>query len=134
MLGQRLPAAPALPRPPRRVAVPVAGFALGLLTGFLGVGGGFLVVPALVLLGSLPMHTAVGTSLFVIALSSAAGLAVHVHLGRLPPGLTAAFAVASLLGALAGVRLSASIDAVDLRRAFAVFVLLVGLALLATNV
>jgi len=120
-------------RPPRRVAVPAVGFAVGLLTGFLGVGGGFLVVPALALLAALPMHTAVGTSLLVIALSSAAGLAGHVHLGRLPLGLTAAFTVASVLGALAGVRVAGTLDAVHLRRSFAVFVVLVGLALLAAN-
>ncbi|WP_156303167.1 sulfite exporter TauE/SafE family protein, partial [Thermus aquaticus] len=49
------------------------GTAVGALTGFVGVGGGFLIVPALVLLGGLPMHLAVGTSLLIIALKSFAG-------------------------------------------------------------
>jgi hypothetical protein len=117
----------------RPVAVPIAGLAVGLLTGFLGVGGGFLVVPALTLLAGLPIRAAVGTSLLVIALNSAAGLAGHVRLGQLPPGLTAAFTVASAVGALLGVRLSLTLDAVQLRRSFAAFVALVGIALLLAN-
>ena len=53
---------------------------MGALTGFVGVGGGFLIVPALVLLGGLPMHLAVGTSLLIIALKSFAGFYKHLHL------------------------------------------------------
>jgi len=119
--------------PARHAAIVVAGVLTGLLTGFLGVGGGFLVVPALTLLGGLPIHRAVGTSLLVIALTSAAGFAGHVGRG-LPAGLTATFATASLLGALVGVRVAAATDPRRLRRSFAGLVLAVGLALLAVNV
>jgi hypothetical protein len=118
---------------PHPVAVPAAGFGVGLLTGFLGVGGGFLIVPALTLLAGLAMHAAVGTSLLVIAANSAAGLLAHLHEGEMPLGLTAAFTAAAAVGALAGVRLAASLDPARLRRAFAVFVVLVGLVLLAKN-
>jgi hypothetical protein len=121
-------------RRPHRVAVPSAGLGVGLLTGFLGVGGGFLVVPALTLLAGLPIHAAVGTSLLVIAANSAAGILGHLGQGEMPLGLTAAFTAAAALGALAGVRLASGLDPARLRRAFAVFVILVGLFLLARNV
>ena len=58
-----------------------AGLAVGVLTGFFGVGGGFLIVPALVLVLGLPMRAAVGTSLLVIAINSAAALLGHLHGG-----------------------------------------------------
>ncbi len=118
---------------PHPGAVPAAGFGVGLLTGFLGVGGGFLIVPALTLLGGLPIHRAVGTSLLVIALNSAGGIAGHLRQGEMPAGPTAAFTAAAALGALAGVRLAGGLDPARLRRAFAAFVILVGLFLLAKN-
>jgi len=121
------------PAKPHPVAVPAAGFGVGLLTGFLGVGGGFLIVPALTVLASLPIHRAIGTSLLVIAANSAAGVAGHLRQGEMPLGLTAAFTVAAALGALAGVRMASSLEPARLRRAFAVFVVLVGLFLLAKN-
>jgi len=115
------------------VAVPAAGFGVGLLTGFLGVGGGFLIVPALTLLARLPIHRAIGTSLLVIAANSAAGLLGHLGRGAMPLALTAAFTAVAALGALAGVGMASSLDPARLRRAFAVFVILVGLFLLARN-
>jgi uncharacterized protein len=118
---------------PHPAAVPAAGFGVGLLTGFLGVGGGFLIVPALTLLAGLPIHTAVGTSLLVIAANSAAGLAGHLGRGEIPLGLTAAFTAAAAAGALAGRRVASGLDPLRLRRAFAAFVVLVGLFLLARN-
>ena len=133
MLRGRRPAPEPSPRPRHRLALAGAGLGVGLLTGFLGVGGGFLIVPALTLLGGLPIHTAVGTSLVVIALNCATGLAGHLRQGAMPFALTAAFIAASSLGALFGVRLSASFEPIRLRRAFAVFVVLIGLALMAGN-
>jgi uncharacterized membrane protein YfcA len=118
---------------PRPAAVLAAGLGVGFLTGFLGIGGGFLIVPALSLLAGLSIHRAVGTSLPVIALSAAAGLAAHLRQGGLPLGLTAPFTAASALGALAGVRTGASLDPRRLRRAFAVAVIVVGLFLLFRN-
>jgi uncharacterized membrane protein YfcA len=117
----------------RRPLVAAVGFGVGLLTGFLGVGGGFLIVPALTLLTGLPIHVAVGTSLLVIALNSAAGVAGHLRQGEMPLGLTAAFTTAATLGALLGVRIAGALDPRRLRRAFAAFVILVGLALVAKN-
>ena len=120
-------------RRPPKLAVPLAGLAVGLLTGFLGVGGGFLIVPALTLLAGLELPVAVGTSLLVITANSAAGLVSHLRQGEMPVGLTAAFTLSAVVGALAGVRLSSRLDAAGLRRGFALFVIAVGLALLAKN-
>jgi len=131
--GRRSPGAAGTGRTRHLAAVLGTGIGVGLLTGFLGVGGGFLIVPALTLLTGLPIHTAIGTSLLVIAFNAAAGLAGHLRQGSMPVGLTAAFTTASVLGALLGVRLSGRFEPVRLRRAFAVFVILIGLALLAAN-
>jgi uncharacterized protein len=132
MLRGRAATAHGAPRP-HPVAVPAAGFGVGLLTGFLGVGGGFLVVPALTLLAGLAIHRAIGTSLLVIAANSAAGVLGHLRQGGMPLGLTAAFTAAAALGALAGVRAASGLEPARLRRAFAAFVILVGLFLLARN-
>jgi len=130
--GRRAAAGIDLPRP-RRLALGGAGLAVGFLTGFLGVGGGFLIVPALILLAKLPIRTAIGTSLLVIAMNSAAGLAGHLRHGTMPLGLTAAFAASAMVGGVLGVRFSNEIAPLQLRRAFAVFVLLIGLSLLVAN-
>lgn len=132
MLRGRGSARPDAPRP-RPVAVPAAGFGVGLLTGFLGVGGGFLIVPALTLLVGLPIQRAIGTSLLVIAANSAAGVASHLTRGEVPLGLAAAFTAAATLGAVVGVRLASGLPPARLRRAFAAFVVLLGLFLLAKN-
>jgi uncharacterized membrane protein YfcA len=116
-----------------RAAVPLAGLAVGTLTGFLGVGGGFLVVPALVLLARLEMNVAVVTSLLVIAVNAAAGFLGHVQREPPPLALTASFTSVAIAGALAGSRLAGRVAAARLRRAFAVLVILVGLGLVARN-
>jgi len=132
MLRRPALAASAGARPASVSAIAAAGIGVGLLTGFLGVGGGFLIVPALVLLVGLPMHEAVGTSLLLIAANSAAGLLGHLGAG-FPLGLTAAFTAMASAGAMAGTRLAGRIAAERLRRGFGLFVLVVGLALAFRN-
>ena len=100
-----------------------AGLGVGVLTGFLGVGGGFLVVPAMILFARLPMATAIGTSLAVIAANSAAGLAGHLRHGGFNGLLALAFLGAALLGMAGGVRLGGRLPATTLRRVFGWFVL-----------
>jgi len=85
------------------------GLAVGAATGFVGAGGGFVVVPALVLVAGLPMQAAVGTSLLVIAMQSGAGLAGHLSDTRLPWGLTLAVTASAVVGSLAGSRLTGRI-------------------------
>lgn len=113
---------------PRNWAVIIAaGAVVGILTGFLGVGGGFLIVPALVMLVKIPIREAVGTSLLVIAMNSFAGF-----LGKLSGNLEldyvmlAIFVVAGIGGTFAGARLVQQIRPARLQQSFAVFVIALG--------
>lgn len=110
----------------RAVKIVAAATAVGLLTGFFGVGGGFVIVPALVLALGFDMPVAVGTSLLVIAINSAAALGVrlgsHVHLDWTMLG---AFTLAALAGTLAGNRVASRVDAARLTSAFTVLLVAV---------
>jgi uncharacterized protein len=98
----------------------LAGLIVGLLTGFFGVGGGFLIVPTLAIALTLSMPLAVGTSLIIIAATSLMGLAVHLLAGRgLDIGVTAVLTGACVAGALAGVRLAGCVPQRQLGQAFA---------------
>ncbi len=99
------------------------GLVVGLVTGLVGAGGGFLVVPALALLGGLPMPVAVGTSLVVIAMKSFAGLAGYLSSVQIDWALAGAVTAAALVGALIGARLTAVVDPDALRKGFGWFVL-----------
>lgn len=110
------------------------GVVVGFVTGVVGAGGGFLVVPALVLLGGLPMHAAVGTSLVVIAMKSTAGFAGYVAGTAIDWPLAVGVVAAASLGAVAAGRLSHHIDADRLRDGFGWFVLAVGQVVLVTEV
>jgi hypothetical protein len=111
---------------PRALKVLVTATAVGLLTGFLGVGGGFLVVPALVLALALPMEYAAGTSLVVITITSAAALATRAGSGVAPDWwLVAALTVAAVVGSVAGARLAARSDTRRLSAAFTALVVAV---------
>ncbi len=102
------------------------GLVVGAVTGVVGAGGGFLVVPALVVLGGLPMHVAVGSSLVVIAMKSAAGFAGYASGVTLDWRLAIGVTVAAALGTIVGGRLANRLDASSLRRGFGWFVLGVG--------
>ncbi|MEU2896428.1 sulfite exporter TauE/SafE family protein [Streptomyces sp. NPDC088106] len=102
------------------------GAAVGLATGLVGAGGGFLVVPALALLGGLPMPVAIGTSLLVIAMKSAAGFAGYLSSVQIDWTLTLAVTGFAVVGSLAGARLAGRVPAHVLSRLFAWFVLAMG--------
>jgi len=108
--------------------VVVCGVAVGFLTGFLGVGGGFLVVPALVIALRMPMTLAVGTSLLIIAMNSASSLVSRLGVAHPDWRVVAPFAVAAVAGALIGKRVGERLSAATLTTSFAVLLLLVGLA------
>jgi uncharacterized membrane protein YfcA len=99
-----------------------AGIVVGFLTGLFGVGGGFLIIPALVLLLSLPMATAVATSLVIIVLNSAAGFVAHLGDTTIDVGIAAAFTIAAIAGSLTAGRLASRLPAARLRRWFAYLV------------
>lgn len=111
----------------------LAGLIVGVLTGFFGVGGGFLIVPALTLLLGLSMREAVGTSLIVIAINSAAGLTAHLRYGHLDIALTLLFALGGAAGAITGALLAGRLPEQTLQRAFAVFVAFLGIWLIVNN-
>ena len=107
-------------RLPRDLA---AGVAIGFVTGFFGVGGGFLIVPTLAIALAFTMRTAVGTSLAIITATSLLALLVHLAAGRsLDAGVTLAMATACVAGALLGVRLATRVPQRILGRGFAVLV------------
>ncbi len=99
------------------------GFAVGTVSGLVGAGGGFLIVPALNLFGGLAMPEAIATSLFVIALQSFAGLGGHVAHTSLDWPLLALVTGAAVVGSLGGVRMARHLSPATLRRSFAWFVL-----------
>lgn len=99
------------------------GLVVGLATGLVGAGGGFLVVPALVLLGGLPMSVAVGTSLLVIAMKSFAGLAGYLTTVQLDWPLVLGVTASAVVGSFVGARLAGVVPEQALRKGFGVFVL-----------
>ena len=114
----------------------LAGAIVGVLTGFLGVGGGFLIVPALMFFGGLHIKEAVGTSLVVISINCAAGLIGHLRYGyeRFDWSIALAVTACAIAGALVGTRMAGKIDPKKLRRLFAWFVLAVAVFIAARNV
>jgi uncharacterized membrane protein YfcA len=109
------------------------GGAVGVLTGLVGVGGGFLIVPALVLLARVPMKEAVGTSLLVIAMNSLAGFAGYLGEVSFQWRLMALFAVLAVAGSLAGTYLVRFVPHGALKRSFAVFLIIMAAFILYEN-
>ncbi|MEE9391736.1 MAG: sulfite exporter TauE/SafE family protein [Planctomycetota bacterium] len=134
----RRPATPATRlRSPLKIAA--EGLIVGVVTGFVGVGGGFLIVPALVLLGGLSMHRAIGTSLFIIAMKSFAGFYKYVdvldELGlSLDWRILGIFAAVGTVGSFVGKILASYLPQEQLRRGFAAFLVLIGAFVVYQNV
>jgi hypothetical protein len=119
------------PRPP--ILLALIGAAVGVLTGLIGVGGGFLYVPALALLGGLEMRRAVGTSLGLIVLSCAAALLGY--LGRMPIDwqVVLIFGLLAFVGVRIGTALVPKVSQGTLRKAFAGLLLVIGIVVLITG-
>lgn len=117
------------------LATALQGLGVGALTGVVGVGGGFLIIPALVLLGRLPMQYAVGTSLAIISLNSLIGFAKHASQSHeaLHWPLMGLFAGIGIAGSYVGSRLNSRANNQQLRKGFAVFLVCMGLYILAVN-
>jgi len=96
----------------------LAGLVIGVVTGFLGVGGGFLIVPALLRFAKMPMHQAIGTSLVIITANSAAGFIAHFSEIRNTGLLALSFTVAAALGMIAGLGLGRRMPQGGLKTAF----------------
>ncbi|MET0996562.1 MAG: sulfite exporter TauE/SafE family protein [Mycobacterium sp.] len=113
------------------VRMAVLGVGVGTVSGLVGAGGGFLLVPALALLAGLPMPAAVGTSLVVIAMQSFAGLAGHLASDQIDWRMATMVTAAAVVGALIGGRLTGMVDPNALRKLFGWFVLLMASVILA---
>ncbi len=132
--GRRDVGAVDAPRSLPSFKIVLEGLVVGLVTGLVGAGGGFLVVPALALLGGLPMPVAVGTSLVVIAMKSFAGLAGYLSSVHIDWPLAVAVTAAALVGGLIGARLTAMVNPDALRKAFGWFVLAMSSVILSQEV
>ena len=113
----------------------IEGLLVGVLTGLVGVGGGFLIVPALVLLGGLSMRLAVGTSLLIIAAKSAAGFFKYTDVlaetgQHVDWQLIGLFAAIGIAGSFVGNALSQRVPQGQLKRGFAVFLVVMGVFIL----
>jgi len=124
------PAAPRIDTRPLPF-ITLIGALVGVLTGFVGVGGGFLYVPALALLGGLAMKEAIGTSLVLILLGCSAGLVRYLGRHDLDWRAIALFTGIAFLGVAAGSRLVPYVSQQALKRGFAVFLLVMGALVLA---
>ena len=114
------------------------GLVVGIITGFVGVGGGFLIVPALVLLGGLAIHSAVATSLVIIALKSYSGLYKYIdvldaeNLSLDWPTLMLVTAL-GIIGSYAGARIAGRMPQEKLKKGFGYFLILMGIYILARS-
>lgn len=104
------------------------GFSIGLITGFLGAGGGFLIIPALLFFAKLPMKQAVGTSLFIIFINASIGFTGDILNGiKINYQLLFTISGIAIVGMLLGISLSKKIDGAKLKPFFGWFVLLMGI-------
>lgn len=110
------------------------GLGVGMLTGLVGVGGGFLIVPALVLLSGIPMKQAVGTSLAIVAAKSYAGFAGYFGAVQIDYALMATFTSIAIGGSFIGTRIAHRISNVVLKQSFAIFLVIVATYILFKSV
>ncbi len=112
----------------------IEGLVVGLLTGIVGAGGGFLIIPALVLFAGLPMKKAVATSLLIIAIKSLIGFIGDVENLHMDWTFLGVFSLIAILGIFIGVWLNKFIDGKKLRKGFGWFVLLMGIYIIIREV
>ena len=114
--------------------VAAVGTAVGFLTGLFGVGGGFVIVPALTLVLGFTMPEAIGTSLLVIALNAATALTVRLGTSGIDWSVALPFTIAALGGVVAGSRVAGRVDARTLVRWFAASLVVLALVMISTHV
>jgi uncharacterized membrane protein YfcA len=119
---------------PHMAQMAMHGIGVGVLTGFVGVGGGFLIVPALVLLSRIPMKTAVGTSLAIVAVKSYAGFAGYMGAVPIDWALMGGFTAVTVVASFVGTRIAHRFSQDALKRGFAVFRLFVASYILLKSV
>ncbi|MDQ4034882.1 MAG: sulfite exporter TauE/SafE family protein [Chloroflexota bacterium] len=118
---------------PEIVALLAIGLTAGLLAGLLGIGGGLIMVPAMVLITAFDQHVAQGTSLLVIIPAAAFGSFTHYRRGRLALRDAGALAAGGVLGAVLGSMTALALDEEILQRLFAILILVVAARMLLTR-
>ena len=119
---------------PCSAALAAIGLIVGFLSGFFGVGGGFLIVPALLLVTQMSIHRAVATSLLVITLIGISGVGAAIFTGReLPWAITGLFVLGGIVGMFMGRRLAARLAGPVLQQVFAIGIVLMGSAMLVAH-
>lgn len=122
------------PAPLQPIRIAIDGLLVGIATGVVGAGGGFMIVPALVLLAGLPMTAAVGTSLLVISMKSIAGLSGYLVTVQIDWPLVLGFSAIAIAGAQVGYWLSSRIPENSLRKCFGWFVMAMGVFIIVQEV
>ncbi len=118
----------------KRLVFIFSGLLVGVITGLVGAGGGFLIIPILFLIGRLPMSKAVGTSLMIISMNSIVGFVSNFHHNlNIDWIFLISFSVFTVLGILIGTYLSKYIDGQKLKRIFGLFVMLLGLYIIISS-
>jgi len=118
----------------KRLIFIFSGLVVGMITGLVGAGGGFLIIPILFLIGRLPMNKAVGTSLMIISMNSIVGFVSNFqHKMTIDWIFLISFSLFTVLGILLGTYLSRFIDGQKLKRIFGWFVMLLGLYIIISN-
>ena len=112
----------------------VYGIAIGIITGFLGAGGGFLLIPTLVILLGLPMKEAVGTSLLIIALNSLFGFTADLGHFEIDWYFLLSITAIALVGLVIGSQIGKKIESIKLKKGFGYFVLIMGIFIIIKEV
>ena len=111
----------------KSVTTIVLGFVIGLLTGFIGAGGGFIIVPALIFLTRLPVKIAIGTSLFIIMMKSFIGFLGDLQTVSMDWRFLIIFSILSAIGIIVGIQVAKRTKAKNLKTIFGWFILVVGI-------
>jgi uncharacterized protein len=120
------------PNAPSKIKLAFVGFMAGIVTGFLGAGGGFLIIPALIFFAALPMKQAIGTSLFIIAINATIGfIGDLLNKVQLNFQFLLLFTAIAIVGIFIGTYLTKKIDGNKLKPAFGWFVLVAGIYIIA---
>ncbi len=114
--------------------IALLGIGVGALTGLVGVGGGFLIVPALVLISGIPMKTAIGTSLAIVAANASTGFAGYMGVVPVDWMMMTSFTTVTVAGSFAGTRLAHRFSPETLKRSFGVFLIFVATYILLKSV